>query len=103
LTEDLIEEYYTSEDELEICKIPFNIRDERGVAAWNRDAAKFVAGLSRYSRVIVFITTHSVPTNGDLWIGKDENDEGIAVTVDNVSTSLFYHFILVLTMNLTVV
>lgn len=101
LTEDLVGEYYTNEDKLEIYKLPFNIRDEQGVAKWNSGAAKFVAGLSGYSHVIVFITTHSVPTNGDLWIGKDDDNEGIRVTVNNVSTSSFYHFILILTMDLT--
>jgi hypothetical protein len=89
LTENLVGEYYSSEDKLEVCNLPFNIRDERGVATWNKEASKLVAGLSGYSHVIVFITTHSVPTNGDLWIGKDNDNEGIAVTVDNVSIIYF--------------
>ena len=103
LTEELVGEYYTDEDKFQACRVPFNIKNDLGVAAWNKNAAKLVPGLFGYSNVIVFITTHSVPANGDLWIGKDNNNEGIAVTVENVSTSLFNYLILILAMNLTVV
>ena len=103
LAEELVGEYYTNEDKFEIYQLPFNMRDEQGVATWSKEASKLAASLSGYSHVIVFITTHSVPTNGDMQIGKDNDNEGIAVTVDNVSISLYYYFVLILTMNLTVV
>jgi hypothetical protein len=103
MTEQLIAEYYSSTQQLKIITTPFNIGDELAVEKWARDTRRTVADLSGYGHVIVFITTHSVPENGDLWIGVDNHGESIAATVENVSTGLFYYFILILTINTTVV
>ena len=78
---------------------PEGIRDNDATAKWNMDVTHLMACLSQYvyKHVIIFITTHSVLENGNLWLGKDEDGANCATTVGNVSTSLFYHFILILT------
>jgi hypothetical protein len=91
MTEQLIAEYYSGNDQLQVISIPFNIGDERAVETWARDSRRTMVNLSVPSHVIVFVTTHSVPDTGDLWIGQDDQGESIAVTVENVSTRLFYH------------
>jgi hypothetical protein len=103
IVEDILAEYYTKDDQLKIIDLPINITDNETLEKWNINVSKVVAGLSGYSHVIVFITTHSDPDSGDLWIGQDEHNNPCASSVSFVSTSIFYHFILILTINLTVV
>ena len=93
--EQLLSEFYSNTNPLTVLDMPFNIRDNDAAAKWNMDVTHLVVCLSQYAHkhVIVFITTHSVPENGDLWLGKDEDGADCATTVGNVSTSLFYHFI----------
>jgi hypothetical protein len=43
--------------------------------------------------VVVFITTHTDPDRGDLWLGHDEDNEICAVAIDDVIILLFYYFI----------
>jgi hypothetical protein len=103
--EQVLTEYFIADNILKIMDMPFNVGHNRAATNWHNIVTKRVAALSGsgYKHVIVFITTHSDPRNGDLWLGKDEEGENCATTVTNVSTSLFYHFILILTMNSTVV
>jgi len=102
--EQLLSEFYSNTNPLTVLDMPFNIRDNDAAAKWNMDVTHLVACLSQYAHkhVIVFITMHSVPENGDLWLGKDKDSANCATIVGNVSTSLFYHFILILTWNLIV-
>ena len=83
---------------------PEGIRDNNAPAKWNIDVTHLMACLSQYvyKHVIIFITTHLVLENGNLWLRKDKNSKDCAIMVGNVSTSLFYHFILILTWNLIV-
>ena len=61
-----------------------------------------MADLSGYNHVIIFITTHSDPDTGDLWIGEDKRNKPCSAKVSSVSTGLFHHFILILMMYSTV-
>lgn len=81
-------------------EIPFNVGHDQAAAKWNRDVTKLVTGLFGYKHVIIFVTTHSHPDNGDLWLGLDERNESVAATVTNVSTNLF--ITVILTVNSTV-
>lgn len=82
-------EYYImgDDDSLHVVDLPFNVGHRRAVKKWSADASRLVAGLSRYKHTFVFITTHSDPETGDLWLGKDENSENIAAAVGEVSSS----------------
>jgi hypothetical protein len=103
IVEKLLSEYYSDDNPLNIIDIPFNVGHDQAVKKWSHEITNTVARLSQlpHKHVIVFITTHSHPDNGDLWLGLDENDERCATTVRNVSAT--YHFIQILTMNSTVV
>lgn len=101
----LLSEYYHDDtgNQLLVMDLAFNISDERAVAKWSDKAAAQVAGVSGYSHIIVFVTTHSDPDRGDLWLGHDKHNEPCATTISNVSTGLFYYFIPILTINSIVV
>ena len=58
---------------------------------WNIDAAKCMGEISPHTHVVVFITTHSNPVSGDLWLGNDEENKPCAGKVSDVSTGLLYY------------
>jgi hypothetical protein len=91
-------EYYKKEHKkkLKIFDIPFDLGDDEELAGWKDYVKEVVANLSGCSHVVVFITTHSDPDSGDLWLGNDKNGMRWAGAAGSVST-LFYHFILILT------
>jgi len=102
----MAEYYFRGETKLQVFDIPFNITNEQSLDKWNFDAAERLRGISRYEHVVVFVTTHSDPDRGDLWAGqsgpKNHAKDPCAITVQDVSTSLFCHFALMLTVNSTV-
>ena len=101
MVDQLLAEYY-QDDRLWIIDIPFNVGHNEALDHWHREAAKLVASLSRYRHVIVFVTMHSDPDTGNLWLRQDEHSDTCAAMVGNVSTHLFYLFILTFTLNPTV-
>jgi hypothetical protein len=92
MTNKFLSEYYTNNDQLRIINMSFNILNGEAVEEWNIEATKVVAGLSSYSHVIVFITTHSDPDTGNLWIGEDKKKRPHSTRVSSVSTGLFSLF-----------
>jgi hypothetical protein len=103
IVEQLMAEYYHAGDcRLLVMDMPFNVGHNEALDKWNLDAAECMHEVSLYNHVVVFVTTHSDPNSGDLWLGLDKNNKACAAKVDNVSTDLFYHFILIFTMNSTV-
>jgi hypothetical protein len=100
--DDLLSEYYHNDNRLEVIDLPFNVGQNQAMVKWNKNVQKLVKTLSGYRHVIVFITMHSTPNDGDLWLGLDERNEPCAAPVSNVSTNLFYYSMLILTINLTV-
>jgi len=102
IVEQLMAEYYHEDDsQILMMDLPFDLGSNQDVEKWNADAAKRLANISPYSHVVVFVTTHSDPDRGDLWFGYDKDKNPCAAEADEVS-GLFYHFILILIMNLTV-
>jgi hypothetical protein len=102
MVEDLLAEYYSAGNKLKVLDLPFNVREDKATAEWSKDAAKLISELSGFRHVVVFVTTHSVPDNGDLWLGNDRSNKPCAALVDNMSANLFYHFILIFTVSLAV-
>jgi hypothetical protein len=91
VVEQLLAEFYLGADSnLQIQNLPFNISDEQTLEKWNVEASSHVAKLSASTHVIVFITTHTDPDRGDLWLGHDNRGDPCATAVDDVSTCLFY-------------
>jgi hypothetical protein len=100
-------EFYHNTNQLHIMEMPFNITNSRAAGKWNNEVAIWIVNLSGYMHVIIFATTHSVPDNGDLWLGGIEPRKPIATTVANVIIYLFIylffcHIIQILTVNSTV-
>lgn len=84
LVDHLLHEYYR-DDRLRVIDLPFNVGNDQASDKWDGKAAKLIAGLAKYRHVVAFVTTHSDPDTGDLWLGQDENNETCATTVVNVS------------------
>lgn len=93
IVDQVLSEYYVGDNRLKVVDVPFNVYNLKDVEAWNAYAAQQVANLSSldYKHVIVFITTHSDPDRGDLWIGE-EDTEPAADTPDQVSIICFYYY-----------
>jgi hypothetical protein len=88
-------EFYHNTNQLHIMEMPFNITNNRAAGKWSNEVARRIANLSGYTHVIIFATTHSVPDNGDLWLGEIEPGKPIATTVTNVIIYLFiYSFVI---------
>lgn len=100
IVEDLLSEYYPinnpTNNPLTVIDMPFNVGNDRASAQWSSDVAARVADLSGFKHVIIFITTHSDPERGDLWLGQDERGEICAAPVGNVCNNIFYYFLLIL-------
>ena len=101
IVDQLLSEFY-SDNSLRVVDLPFDVGSNQAAAKWNDGITELVTGLPGYKHVVVFITTHTDPDTGDLWLGQDERGESCATTITNVSTGLSYLIILILTMNSTV-
>jgi hypothetical protein len=99
IVQELLAEYHIHSKNLNVIDIPFNIGDDEELDKWNTFAEELAAELFGFKHVIVFVTTHSDPNTGDLWRGQDKNNNPWAEEVNEVSTSLLYNFILILTIN----
>ena len=89
IVDQLLSEYYSEDNPLTVFDLPYSIGHDQAATDWNSKVTKLVARLSSRRHVIIFITTHSVPENGDLWLGKDRKGDDIATTVGNVSDICF--------------
>ena len=85
----LLEEYYYGNKQLSIYSMPFNIGHNQSIAKWSSDVTKLIAGFPQFGHVVVFITTHSDPDTGDLWIGQDKNNTDCFSKVSQVNIYLF--------------
>jgi hypothetical protein len=89
IVEQLMAEYYHAGDcRLLVMDMPFNVGHNEALDKWNLDAAECMHEVSLYNHVVVFVTTHSDPNSGDLWLGLDKNNKACAAKVDNVSTDV---------------
>lgn len=88
VVEQLMAEYYhEDESELLVIDLPFNFGSKKAIKNWKIEAANYMSGISQQSHVVVFVTTHSDPESGDLWLGYDDKkDKPWAAKVDEVST-----------------
>jgi len=103
IVEQLMQEYYYEEEsQLQVLDLPFDVGKFESASEWNRNAGNILNSLTPHTHVIVFITTHSDPDSGDLWLGKDEEGKPCAAAADDVSADLFINFILIITMDSTV-
>lgn len=96
IVDQLLSEYY-SDDSLRVVDLPFNVGTNQAAVKWNDDVTKLVSGLPGYKHAVIFITTHTDPDTGDLWLGQDERGESCATTVTNVRAG--YLIMVILTIN----
>ena len=96
IVQQLLEEYYHGNKELTVLDVPINVGDGQALVQWRSAAAKTMATLSEYQCVLAFITVHSDPDRGDLWVGQDEDNAAGAIAVDEVSIRLFFPMILII-------
>ncbi|KAI6148788.1 hypothetical protein BKA82DRAFT_4014739 [Pisolithus tinctorius] len=77
-----IEEYHTS-DSLLYQKVIFDFGTDRKFSRWSMRIKKLGEKLGAYAfkRKIIFITVHSEVTRGDLFAGKGESGEDVAMEV----------------------
>ena len=92
IVDDLLSEYYSNSNALKVLDLPFNLGHDQAAIKWKSDTTKLVAGLSGFRHVVVFVTVHSVPENGDLWFGHNKAEEPCATQVGEVNNILFYFF-----------
>jgi hypothetical protein len=97
MTREALGEFYYNANRLRTIEMPFNVPTDRAAVKWNNDVAKQIGHLSGYTHIVIFVTTHSVPDNGDLWLGETEPQKPIATNVATVITSLSCHLIQILT------
>ena len=92
---DVLADYF-SNNKLKVIDIPFNINSTEDTDKWNKDANHLVQSLSlsQWHHMVVFITDHSDPDSGDLWLGVDEEGNSGSKEVGDVSVSLSYYFVL---------
>ena len=97
IVQQLLEEYYHGNKNLTVLDLPINVGDSQALAQWRSEAVKIMENLSQYQKVLAFITVHSDPDRGDLWVGQDDDDDGpSAITVDDISMGLFFPMILII-------
>ena len=92
IVEQLLSEYYSADNPLTVRDLPFDLGNDRDAAKWSSDLQRLVAGLPLHRHVIIFVTTHSDPESGDLWLGKDKEGCDIATNVSNVSRYLIISY-----------
>ncbi|KAG6329336.1 hypothetical protein ID866_9753, partial [Astraeus odoratus] len=63
---------YFPEGKFKFDQLPFNLANQRGQAAYNLTAPLLSTSLAHFSKVLLFLTSHSEEDRGDLFIGKDE-------------------------------
>ncbi|KAI6154164.1 hypothetical protein BKA82DRAFT_4350584 [Pisolithus tinctorius] len=85
-----IEEYHTS-DSLLYQKVIFDFGTDRKFSRWSMRIKKLGEKLGAYAfkRKIIFITVHSEVTRGDLFAGKGESGEDVAMEVGEFMKCLF--------------
>ncbi|KAI6152638.1 hypothetical protein BKA82DRAFT_4352026 [Pisolithus tinctorius] len=85
-----IEEYHTS-DSLLYQKVIFDFGTDRKFSRWSMRIKKLGEKLGTYAfkRKIIFITVHSEVTRGDLFAGKGESGEDVAMEVGEFMKCLF--------------
>jgi len=91
IVEELLSEYSWNNKQLSSLSIPCNFGRSDLQLDWDSDATKLLAGRSQFDHVVVFITTHSDPVSGDLWLGEDETGKVWAAQASAVSSALVYH------------
>ena len=101
VTQATLSEYYPKGN-LKIIDLSFNLVDGQKEAAWEKEVESVITDLFECDLVFFFITNHSSPDTSDLWLSEVSPGKPIAALVSDVSTILFYHFILILIINLTV-
>lgn len=90
MVKDLLSDYYPDSSQFQVVDFPLNVGHNLNLLeAWTEKAAKFAAEMSGFSHVIVFVTTHTDPDTGDLWLGHNAQNNPGATTVANESTALF--------------
>jgi hypothetical protein len=88
-TRDLLWEFYHNDNRLLVIDLAFNISTNKAVGKWRKCVEKEIAEAYGYSHVVIFATTHSVPDNGDLWLGEDDEGKRNAINVAKVSFFIF--------------
>jgi hypothetical protein len=71
---------------------PFNIGVESAADNWDEEITQLVSNLSSYERVVIFVTTHSDPDTGDLWLGDDEQGDPCSAAISVVSPDFTLSF-----------
>ena len=82
----LLSEYYV-DDRLRVIDLPIDLGKDEDQLDWPDQATKIVARLGEFQHIVVFITTHSDPERGDLWLGQDEHERICSASVADVSLS----------------
>ena len=74
---DTLSEYYSNSPDghLRTIDLPFNLLTQRAISKWGSDLAKLVSNLTSYTNFVVFVTTHSDPNTGDLWLGEEKSQD----------------------------
>ncbi|KAI6001895.1 hypothetical protein EDD15DRAFT_2192624 [Pisolithus albus] len=85
-----LEEYHT-DDTLSYQEITFDFGTQDKFDRWEAQVPALVAQIhaSKFERKIIFITVHSEVMRGDLFAGKDEMGEDVALVPNNFLTCLF--------------
>ncbi|KIK13991.1 hypothetical protein PISMIDRAFT_17615 [Pisolithus microcarpus 441] len=85
-----LEEYYT-DDTLSYQEITFDFGTQDKFDHWEAQVPTLAAQIcsSKFECKVIFITVHSEVTHGDLFAGKDEMGEDVALVPNNFLTCLF--------------
>jgi hypothetical protein len=84
--------FYSNSDKLKVIDLPFNAAQAETLDKWTANAEELMPTLVGYKHVVVFVTTHSDPDTGYLWLGHDEGNDPSSGTVSEVSTGVFIIF-----------
>lgn len=92
--QELLGEYFQGplRNRLQVLDVPIDLGKDVAQLRWVDEAAKMVQDLDQFQHVVVFVTTHSDPDRGDLWLGRDERNQVCAVSVKDVCFVLFFAF-----------
>jgi hypothetical protein len=92
VVEQFLGDYFPDPDTFQVIELLFDLGCDDAAEKWNRDALSLINRLSNLDTVVTFVTTHTDPDRGDLWLGKDELGEDCSAAVTDVSTGLCHHF-----------
>jgi hypothetical protein len=84
VTQEVLSEYFPKGN-LTILDMPFNLINAQKEAAWEIEVQKVIANLFGCSNVVFFVTTHSDPDTGDLWLGEEKPGKPFAALASDVS------------------